>query len=167
MNETDLRELLQAEAGNFRPAPGWLTDLGNERRHVVRPAFVASLAAILVLVASVAILSHMRHGSVASKSASGAVYIRLAGYQADTGATLPRSLQQHMSCMRAKGFDLPDPIRSGRGWFLKIRDPNALGIGTPRWKRAAFGTCALVRDRAVYNRWIHKAVMHPRPRRTG
>jgi hypothetical protein len=164
MNETDLRAMLRAEADRFQRDQAWLADLGKTRRAKSRRNLASIVALAALVITSLLYTVSMEESPLTPEAQAHPIYIRLAGYQADKGASMPADLRLHLNCMRDHGFDLPDPSRTGGGWVLKINDPESLGLETNRWKHAAFGTCALVRDRATYNRWIHRAIMDPRPR---
>ena len=164
MNETDLRAMLRAEANRFQPDQAWLADLVRRRRARSRRNIVSTVALAALLLTSFLYPVSTQRSPLTPEAQAHPIYIRLAGYETDNGAAVPPDLRLHLNCMREHGFDLPDPTRARGGWVLKIEHPKALGLGTDRWKRAALGTCALVRDRATYNRWIHRAIMDPRPR---
>jgi hypothetical protein len=148
LNETDLRKLLSVEAEQFRPDSDWLAQITpRQRPGRVRMAF--SLAAIVaVTLVSVVTQGRVDDRSEPLRGAERPVYIRLTGYEAETGGEMPSSLLRHLSCMRDHGFDLPEPIPANGGWTIVVANPEAIGFGTARWTRAAFDTCALVRDRA-------------------
>jgi hypothetical protein len=163
MNETDLRAMLADEAERFRPDPKWLSEVSRPPQAHRRALITMAVGVAAILIGTMIY--------VAGKTAPGAalgnvhpVYIRLTGYMSNDGGGLPPALQRHIACMRSEGFDLPDPRRVAHGWVIKIVDPRSIGLGSARWKKAAFDTCALVRNRITYDRWIRKAVLHPRPR---
>jgi hypothetical protein len=54
----------------------------------------------------------------------------------------PGWLTEHIACMRAQGFDIPDPTQTSDGWSIVVDDPAAAGLGTAAWREAAFVTCA-------------------------
>jgi hypothetical protein len=51
-----------------------------------------------------------------------------------------RELREHASCMRAQGFDVPDPTRTSKGWAV-IVDPGALDLTSARFREAMMVTC--------------------------
>jgi hypothetical protein len=159
MNEGDLRTMLTNEAAKFHPDPAWLAGAHRRPRFTRNFTAVVGIAAIVVAAALYGL--NADRTALQPRSSANPVYIRLAGYEANSGG-LPGALRRHIACMRNHGFNLPDPVRVGHGWALKITDPQSIGLGSRRWKRTAFDTCALVRDRAIYNRWIRRAILHPR-----
>ena len=50
--------------------------------------------------------------------------------------------RDHIACMRAQGFDIPDPIRTDDGWRIEV-DPSVVDVGSQAWREAAFVTCRL------------------------
>jgi hypothetical protein len=51
-----------------------------------------------------------------------------------------KELREHARCMRAQGFDVPDPTRTSEGWAV-IVDPGAVDLGSPQLREAMFVTC--------------------------
>ncbi|HEX3326196.1 MAG TPA: hypothetical protein VHV50_04295 [Actinomycetota bacterium] len=160
MTEGDLRTMLTKEAAGFHPDPAWLAGARRRPRFTRNLIAVVGIAAIVVAAALYGL--NTDRAALQPRSSAHPVYIRLAGYEAKPGGSLPGALRRHIACMRNQGFKLPDPVRVRGGWALKISDPRSIGLGSRRWKRAAFDTCALVRDRTTYNRWIRRAILHPR-----
>jgi hypothetical protein len=162
MNERDLRTMLTNEAAGFHPDPAWLVGVRRPPRFT-RNLIAGFGIAALVVAAALYGLNNDR-SALQPRSSARPVYIRLAGYEAKPGGVVPGALRRHVACMRNQGFELPDPVRVRHGWALKIDDPRSIELGSRRWKRAAFDTCALVRDRVTYNRWIRRAILRPRSR---
>lgn len=164
MNETDLRAMLASEADRFQPDPAWLTDVSRPPQIPRQTLIGVAVGVAAVLIGTMVYFTDRAPTVPRMGPTVQPVYIRLAGYVSNKGASVPADLQRHIDCMRDQGFDLPQPRRVANGWELKIDDPEALGLGSARWKRAAFDTCALVRNRAVYDRWIRRAIFHHRLR---
>ncbi len=162
MNEADLRAMLRTEAQGFRPDPAWLSNVAPAPRRLGRRIVPVVGAAAAALAAVVFFSSSDMRPVQNVNPASGAILIKLTGYEAPKDGDVPLDLHQHVACMRDEGFDLPDPEWTGNGWQIRINDPKSFGFGSMKWKKAAFGTCALVRDRATYDRWIRRAILHPR-----
>lgn len=182
MNETDLRHALREHAQSFRPDPEWLRRVpvprrGRRRIAMTSPVLLAAAAAAVVVVSLLAPSGDSRSPTAGDDTVTTAVppdqpvRIHLVGYSAPVGGAMPKPLQRHLTCMRAHGYDLPDPAWTGRGWMLTVTDVQGLGVGTPRWKRTVFGTCALTRpDRRLGHPddpgipSMRHLLMHPRPR---
>ena len=162
MNEADLRAMLRTEAQGFRPDPAWLSDLGLQPRRLAGRIVPLVGAAAIALAAVLFVSTNQQSPRRDLLPAAGAILIHLTGYEAPKDGDVPQDLQQHVACMRDVGFDLPDPKWTGDGWQIRIEDPKSFGFGSMKWKKAAFGRCALVRDRATYDRWIRRAILHPR-----
>lgn len=60
----------------------------------------------------------------------------------DRGVIVGDELSDHVACMRAAGFDLPDPVQTADGWSILV-DPSQVDIGSAEWREAAFVTCRL------------------------
>jgi hypothetical protein len=173
MNETELRMALREYAASFEPSGRGL-DRRAPRRRLARSTVAA--AALLAAAAVTAILffgpGHPRSpatdtatGSRSAPSVSGdAVRIDLVGYAAPVNGEMPKGLQDHLSCMRAHGYDLPNPEWKGSGWMLTVQDARGLGVGTSRWKRTVFITCALTRPGGHDMPGLRQALLHPRER---
>jgi hypothetical protein len=157
--------MLRREADEFRPDVGWLADLrrSTRTRLSLRLASLGAVAAILT--GATLFVVNGSTSITPTPAAAHPIYIALSGYAAPhKGQGVPPALQRHIQCMRHEGFDLPDPLPTRHGWMIKVSHPASLEVRSARWRRAAFVTCALVRDRAVYQRWILRAIMHPRAR---
>jgi hypothetical protein len=163
MNEHDLRSMLEAEAESFRLDPSWAIRAATHRTSPSR-RLISVVAVAAVVAGCIALFWETQGPSRSDPIQQNPVLLRLVGYQAPRGGEIPDALRRHLSCMRHHGFAFPDPDWSGDGWTIEIDDPAALRIGSPEWKRTAFGTCALVRDRGTYERWIRDSIMRPRPR---
>src|SRR6266508_526099 len=156
-SEPEIREMLRRRANAFAmdaqpPAP-------IERR--VRRRITGKLALAAGGLASIALVATLLIGTIGAPgtaprrgvdtgSSSRGSSVKLVSYlfpdattsdgQADSG--LPAELSDHLDCMRAQGFDLPDPVRTSDGWTISA-DPSVVDIGSPEWREAAFVTCHL------------------------
>jgi hypothetical protein len=174
MNESDLRTALRAHAESFSPTPGWLDEPPVPAKRRSRRALLAAPAVLAAAAAVIVYLGAGRSGTPApqppghQQTAGNPVTIRLVGYAAPVGnhgGALPKPLVEHLDCMRANGYDLPDPQWTGHGWLLTLDDARSFGVGTMKWKRAVFVTCALTRPgRGELPPMLRHAVMHPRDR---
>ena len=178
MNETDLRNALRQHAESFRPDPEWLSRAPLRRRAWPRriamtsPLLVAATAAALYLVPGGASSPQTTdHNTTAAGPQFGEpAQIELAGYAAPVGGKMPKPLERHLKCMRLHGYDLPDPAWTGNGWLLTVKDAQRVGLGTSRWNRIVFSTCALTRPDGALTRPdgpgipnLRHLLMPPRP----
>jgi hypothetical protein len=109
--------------------------------------------------------SHIATGAPPGTGSPGdTVTIALVGYAAPVERAVPKTLRDHLSCMRDHGYDIPDPEWTGHGWLLTIKQAKGLGVGTAAWKKTAFITCALTRPGAQQAPGLRHALLHPRPR---
>jgi hypothetical protein len=167
MSEPDVREMLRGRASQFsmaRHAPGGV--LLKARRRRSRTIVLAS--ATLVGIASLASLSAsltrapdgpghrvaIRSASP-SKSTGGLTLVTYVLQDTAQGSDHPHSetsqpltiqdVRQHVECMRSRGFDLPDPVKTADGWAIIIDDPAASGFdpSSAEFREAAFVTCPL------------------------
>lgn len=158
MNETRLRALLRAEADAYRP--GAPRKLPSRRRLAPTVALATACAAVAVVAAA---LDHWTAPQTSRPAARDGVVLELTGYERPgPDGRVPSELRSHVACMRAHGFDLPEPEWTGAGWTMRIDDAGSFGIGSRRWKKTVFGACALVRDRATYRKWVRSAALGPR-----
>jgi hypothetical protein len=179
MNESDLREALRREAEAFDPTPGWLDVVPSPRDRVRRSTTAVSLMTAAAVAAAVYVAtigpagddsgpSQRQASPTATHETSGGtsttVTIRLAGYESPADGSVPADLQSHLACMRDHGYDLPDPVWTGNGWLLSVDDARGLGIGTARWKRTVFVTCALTRPGGDRLKGLRDEILNPRPR---
>lgn len=168
MNEADLRSALKEEAAEFRPAPEWLEGVARraaavKTRNALAPIAILTAAAVAGLLVVVRPLDSAPPPSIVSHP----VYLHLGGYQAPVDRHVPYPLRDHLDCMRSHGFDLPDPVWTGHGWVITVEDARSVGIGTLRWKRTLFLTCALRARSGSPPPEIKDAILHPRPRHSG
>jgi hypothetical protein len=177
MNESDLRSALRQEAERFDPPSGWLDQLPRRRRRrIPRPAAVLSVMTAAAVAAAVYVGALGPSGdssgpprreatpTTSDDTIGSTVTMQLVGYDAPVHGTLPRSLEEHLSCMRDHGYDIPDPDWTGHGWMLTLEDTSGLGFGTLRWKRTVFITCALTRPVGDRLKDLRSELLHPRPR---
>lgn len=174
MNESDLRIALRERADAFDPDPGWCDRIPvgapARRRRATALASLLTAAAAAAIYLGVAGSGRSGIGDpdhadpTLQATAGGSVTIELAGYHAPVRGAMPRALRQHLDCMHEHGFDIPDPQWTGHGWMLTVEDARSLGVGTPRWKRTAFLTCALARPGGHAMEGLKHALLHPRGR---
>jgi hypothetical protein len=61
--------------------------------------------------------------------------------QTDDGPTITvNELREHARCMRAQGFDVPDPTRTSDGWAITVA-AGRLDLNSPRLREAMLVTC--------------------------
>jgi hypothetical protein len=167
-SETDLRVALHEYAEAYQPSGRPALEPHDTARPRRRRAWSAT-ALVAAATAAVVIGTQAGNGvpgggSSAVDGSGHTVTIELAGYAAPKGGEPPAPLRKHLACMRARGYQLPDPTWTGHGWLLTVRDADSAGIGTRRWKRTAFVTCALTRSGGGLPRGLRHVLMHPRPR---
>ena len=173
MNETELRMALREYAASFEPSGRGL-DRGAPRRRWARSTIAAAALLAAAGVTATFFLGPGHPRTPGTEAATGnhstpsvssdAVRIVLVGYEAPVNGVMPKGLQDHLSCMRAHGYDLPDPEWNGSGWLLTVQDAKGLGVGTSRWKRTVFITCALTRPHGHHVPGLRQALLHPRER---
>lgn len=144
MNETDLRQLLSDKAEELTPSTPFPAARLRARRR--RGAGLVALAASMsMLLGGVVVAGGRGQGEgtpVRPRAARNLVPVDLAGYYEEDESPRSRDeVQAHVDCMREQGFDLPDPVRTDDGWMVYVEDPDALGVGGPEWREAAFVTC--------------------------
>jgi hypothetical protein len=150
-SEREVRRALRHRADGFEmppEPPERIADAIGRRR--TRNGVLAGLAATgiaAIVAASIVATQLPRSGSPGGQVADGgSVSYVLLGTTATTGQTAaPSWLTDHIACMRAQGFDIPDPTETPDGWSIVVDDPEAFGFGTPAWREAAFVTCAIDR----------------------
>jgi hypothetical protein len=160
--ETDLREMLEREAREFEmPAGPSDRTLRRARRRRTRNVLLAGAPAVAAVVFAVLAVT-LQAGSpqsFAPKRSAGSVpraHLRLVDYavRADptsdqshsgTGPTITLDdVLAHQRCMRAQGFDLPEPTRQpGGGWAVIVDAPTARGLDfrSRSFREAWFVTC--------------------------
>src|ERR687887_615196 len=103
MIETKVSEMLEAKAANFR-LPRSTPERVLRRARARRARNVGTFALVAVAL-----------------SAAGAVALRTTpGQSAFAAFTL---LEQHVSCMRAHGVNVPDPQATAEGWTIPVESP--------------------------------------------
>jgi len=173
-SEPDIRRMLERRAAEFTIGPELPRELLRRgRRRRIKTIGLASIAAIAFasLVALSLSLAGARSpagqrlaagGRANSSSPSGSISdsthpLKLVSYVLlDTAPKIGNphgvtgqpitvaEIRQHAECMRAHGFDVPDPTeQSGGGWSTIIDDPVARGLdlGSPAFREAMFVTC--------------------------
>jgi hypothetical protein len=147
-SEAEVRDALRRRADDFESSPNMpdrIVALVGWRK--MRNGALAGLAcAAIVAVAAASIFAEQLPGSgspapVVADGGSSVSYVLLGAATGQT--TAPTWLSDHIACMRAQGFDIPDPTPTSDGWSIVVPDPEALGFGTPAWREAAFVTCAI------------------------
>ena len=150
MKEADLRRALAEKAQEFAmtdPPPGFVVKK-IRRRVVLSVLRGAVVVTVLVGGGSLAFSSGPRMEPQRPEKLPLAIelvddYVD-DGHQEGSGedaAPSRQEVQSHVECMREQGFDLPDPIRTGRGWEIQVEDSESLDWETPRWREAAFVAC--------------------------
>lgn len=148
MNEAEFRDLLCSKASEFSMTRALSADA---IRRAWRRAAVRGLGATALLVGSIAFTAMHLSSPVDSKAPAGtAVKLDLADFYEDEDhhTEAPQAheisradLERQVACMREHGFDLPAPTRIRGEWTIYVDDPKPLGIGTERWREAAFVDC--------------------------
>ena len=142
---------MRRRADDFRMSPDMPDGIvASIDRRTKRNGAVAGLAsvAIVAFVATTVFVAQLSRSSspapVVADGGSSVSYVLL-GATATGETSAPAWLSDHIACMRAQGFDIPDPTQTADGWSIVVPDPEALGFGTPAWREAAFVTCAIDR----------------------
>src|SRR5262245_2905385 len=157
-SEDEIRRTLRDHADRFDMPPEAPRPFAGEiRRRRSRNGLLAGVgAAALVAVATASIvLSGLGLSGLGPPDAPSQVavadhgshvnYVLFSAASTGDRTQAPAWLTDHIACMRAQGFDIPDPTRTADGWSVDVRDPAAIGFGTPAWREAAFVTCPLDR----------------------
>lgn len=161
--ERDLREMLQRRAKDMTLAPPTQTLLRRalHRRTRARGLVLASAVLALVVVVPVGVSitrAPDRPRDVAAEppisTDKASDRLRLVSYTFDTQQEAPHphdetgepitlaDLREHAECMRAQGFDIPDPTKTPDGWSLIIDDPaGELDFHSREFREAMFVTC--------------------------
>jgi hypothetical protein len=163
MNEKQLREMLRAKAATFAPTPRESELLlARARRRTARnlirsAASVAALAAVAVVVGT-----NIADRVTPAESAFAAFTMNKAASKDDVapphaheeaGELVTRErLETNIDCMRAQGFDLPDPIETSKGWQVIVEASDGTPLPTEsrdpvvrrRWAEAVFVDCRLM-----------------------
>jgi hypothetical protein len=152
-SEPELREMLRrrADAFSMDPVPPRrVVDRSHRRRSrkvALGAAVCGSLGLIVALVVgSIGASTAPDAPSVASGSSPTSV--KLVSYLlpdtsvGEPGSNADQELNDHIACMRAQGFDIPDPVRTADGWTIAV-DPSVVDVGSDAWREAAFVTCRL------------------------
>jgi hypothetical protein len=160
-SEPEIRELLQQRASQFQMAQQLPPDIPRRARRK-RSKTVVLIGAAVLAIGALGALSVSPAGAPdrgersTVGSASGSTSIRAlksvsyvladpaseeAHPHAKDGPTVTvKELREHARCMRAQGFDVPDPTRTPGGWAVIVR-PGALDLGSARFREAMMVTC--------------------------
>lgn len=150
-SEADVREMLERRANAFSMDPDPPKTMATQaRRRTSRNLGVAAgaLMSIGILVALLVGAVGALRTPVGSVSSSSGTHVKLVSYflpdtsDGASGAIADSELSDHIACMRAEGFDIPDPVRTGDGWSITV-DPSVVDVGSQAWREAAFVTCRL------------------------
>jgi hypothetical protein len=149
-SEREVRRTLRHRAEGFDMPPGppqRIVDAIDRRR--TRNGVFAGLAAtgIVAIVAASIFAAQLPRsgGSPPVVADGGSMSYVLVGTTATGQTAAPSWLTDHIACMRAQGFAIPDPTQTPNGWSIVVDDPEAVGFGTTAWREAAFVTCAIDR----------------------
>jgi hypothetical protein len=149
-SEADVREMLERRAKAFSMDPDPPEAIGARARRrtsrnvALAAASLTSIGVVVVLLVG-AIGALRTPGGVGTPSGT---HVKLVSYflpDTSDGATGPNAgseLSDHIACMRAQGFDIPDPVRTDDGWSIPV-DPSVVDVGSAAWREAAFVTCRL------------------------
>jgi hypothetical protein len=155
LNETQLEEMLHAKAGTFRPSRGSPDRLA--RRALLRAARRTGTVLVLAFV-TVPLLFTVTSQLTPNDSnsafaaftwplksdgprAANAGSSQPHGHRTRGNEVTPADLKEHARCMRAHGFDIPDPIQTKGEWTILVKEPPADSRG---WKIAQFVDCRLM-----------------------
>lgn len=154
-SESDVREALGHRADGFdmpSQLPKHLEAMIRRRRSRNRVLVgLGSGAMVALAAASVFVVTIVGSGATGGRgTAAGSqpgVGVRSMSYvlldaKVSTEPSPQSWITDHIACMRAQGFDLPDPTQTADGWSITVEDPAAAGLGTDAWREAAFVTCA-------------------------
>jgi len=162
VSEHEIRQVLQRHASEFSMPPDLPNGITRRARLQRSKVIVLAGAAVLAVGAlSVVFVSPARAPDQADRSAAGSASpsvptraLRSVSYvladPAADGSAHPHAkdgptatvaeLRQHAQCMRARGFNVPDPTRTANGWTITV-DPGSLDLSSPRFREAMFVTC--------------------------
>jgi hypothetical protein len=161
MNENQLREMLRAQAGTFAPTPQEPDLLlARARRRTVRYLVRSAASAAAVVAAAFVVGTIIAERVTPAQSAFAALRFDEPASKQDVAAPHAREeagepvtragLETHVDCMRAQGFDLPDPIETSKGWQVIVEDGAPLPSESRdpsvrrRWAEAVFVDCRLM-----------------------
>ena len=141
--EDELRELLGTSAEGF-DMDGALPPRVRKRARARAVRALSAVVVVAVLGGALSVVTLRGHpagsGSTAGET-TGVTGVRLLSYDDQSPYPDGTALEEHVQCMRDQGFDIPDPVQTGRGWELQLPasiDPNSLAF-----REAEFVTCAL------------------------
>jgi hypothetical protein len=151
-SERDIRQTLRHCADGFEmPTEPPRRIFGEIQRRRSKNAVLVGLGSatlVALVAASVFVAGLLRPGGTQQAAVDHGPlvsYVLLDATSTGGGTNAPTWLTDHIACMRAQGFDIPDPTQTADGWSIDVGDPAAIGFGTPAWREAAFVTCALDR----------------------
>ena len=152
-SEPEVREMLRRRADAFSmdtvPPRGVVSR--SHRRRSRKVALGATLCGsvgliVALIVGSIGGSNAPAGPSVASGSSQTSVklvsYLIPDTWVGEPGSNADRELNDHIACMRAQGFDIPDPVRIADGWTIAV-DPSVVDVGSDAWREAVFVTCRL------------------------
>lgn len=173
LSEADVREMLERRADDFVidsvPSDAILR---NGARRKLRNAAVASATAVATVAIAVGAVDSVSRsgrapdsgtrgqsaaGSPESRPPAPGGRLRLVHYtlhartpasdhpHADSGPTITiEDVRRHVRCMRAQGFDVPEPTEQpDGGWSVIVHDPEGRGLDfrSRQFREAEFVTC--------------------------
>lgn len=148
MNEKELRSMLQRKGDRFTPHLRPVSRLGRKARWRAARAITAGIVVITLAIP----LAQLRQAP-ADDPAYAALVLRRNVATGDVplprehphrtrGAAITlRDLENHRTCMRRNGIDLPPPVATEDGWAIQMTQPPE---PTVRWREAAFVHCRLL-----------------------
>ena len=140
--EERLRTHFTETASRFSMTGGLPPEVPRRARRRLVGAVAAGVIAALVLGSlSVVILQAGHTAPVAKASHETIVRLRLVDYAEDSDGS---GLRAYSQCMRAQGYDTPDPVPTADGWALLV-PPGSIDRTSTQWREAAFVTCNLHR----------------------
>lgn len=152
-SEPELREMLRRRADAFSMDPvlprrvAYRSHRRRSRKVALGAAVCGSLGLIVALIVGPIGASNAPEApSVASGSPQTSVklvsYLIPDASLQEPGSNADQVLNDHIACMRAQGFDIPDPVRTADGWTIAV-DPSVVDVGSDAWREAVFVTCRL------------------------
>jgi hypothetical protein len=155
-SEDEIREMLRAKAA-MAPSPRpRASAMARARRRRLRAVFAVTVP--LAAAVSATLLAGQPAGNGGAYAAFGLTETtrgrsegRAPHREAAPDQQITRAmLERNVGCMRAHGFDLPDPVETADGWHVIVEESQALPSESAdlnvrkRWAEAVFVECRLI-----------------------
>jgi hypothetical protein len=155
-SEPEVREMLRRSASEFsmdsHPEPRVLHRARRRRSRnwVLAGAAVVAIGAVGVLSLNllrapdrpVRVIGHNNPSRPGTAGPARLVTYVVADTETDGSGTTLQDLRDHAACMRAQGFDVPDPTVGPDGsWRIEVENPQGFDPGSQAFREAMFVTC--------------------------